>query len=114
MALSGLFVVRDCRLASAECPRAFSSSSFRRWTPWIRLDSRYSTERIIWIGRSSFRCLCASLERYVKTKEILDVSDALETLCRTIDERLPEPARPTRICSASVATYAKSTWAESI
>ena len=97
MALSGLLtMVRDCRLASAECPaRVFElifSQVDAKDEATLTLDK---FNRKNHLDRQEFIQVLVriALERYVKTKEILDVSDALETLCRTIDERLPEPAR---------------------
>ena len=109
MALSGLLtMVRDCRLASAECPaRVFElifSQVDAKDEATLTLDKfnrKNHLDRQVHSGACAHRFGTLRQDRNTRRQRWPRPSS-------TIDERLPDPLDKTRICSASVtATYAR-------
>ena len=97
MSLSGLLAMaRDCKLASAQCPNRVFELIFAQVDAKDEATAHLDRfNRVRALDRQEFlqAIVRMALERYVKTKEVLDVSDAVEKLCRKIADTLPEPAK---------------------
>ena len=97
LTLSGfLAFARDCELASAECPTRVLEIIFSQVDAADQetlADDPFNRGKAL-DRQEFFQCMIRiALERHVKCKQIVDVSDAVEKVCKDIAARLPDRAR---------------------